>query len=778
MTYAAESRRSGRRPITLAELDFERCSLTYGTAPCTAQLTLIPITDETGDPLLDETGAIIYQETEGTGSTKCYNTRGTCQDVPNFTPETVTYTFCEPRSDLPVGLNAIPALRGVTTAPTKLDIGQGLGQRSSASISLQDFSHHDRGMDDYIADRATPAGGTFWGRFRARNPYYFGRVCRIKTGYLTANGVEVENLVTRTYVIEQFAGPDIGGKVQITAKGLLKLADNERAQAPAPSTGVLSADITAVATSATLSPAGVGDDEYPASGYVRIGREVASFTRAGDVLTLVRAQWNTTASEHNSNDTVQLCLFYNSQQLDVICADLLVTYAGVPAAYVPTLDWAAEVAAYLPRSYTARITEPIGVRQLLTELVQQAPFYLFDDERAAEIKLRAIRGPDAGAVTLDDSSHFIAGSLSIADQPDLWLSQVWVYIGQIDPTETLDKTGNYRQLVITADPDSEGANTNNRKSIRKLFSRWLTSKAAADDLGAQLIDRFGETPRLVSFTLDAKDYALWTGDVCQVQTRIAQDVTGAPATLTTQVIEARESQVAHQFKYTALAFRYSTPAGIDRVITISANTVDFNLYDAYVALYGVPTTAVTLGCVIELGVRVGMSAAAAAFVVDRFPSGSMLSLENNGRIQGRGGNSSLLSDSFAGGTALLTSVPLTVDNPGELFGGGGGGGTQIFFIMGEPNYYGGGGGAGDLPGIAETAPEDPLTFPGADGTTEAGGAAGTDAGNGGGDGGGPGLPGQDAPGVGQFNGGAAGNAVEGGAFITWVSTGDRRGGIV
>ncbi len=776
MTYAVESRRAGRKPITLAELDFERCSLTYGVSPCTAAPTFIAILDEDGNPVLDELGEPIYQEAEGTGGGKCYNTRASCQDVPNFTRETVTYTFCEPRSDLPVGLAAIPCLRAVTTAPTKLDIGQGLGQRSSASLTLQDFSHHDRGFDAYVADRASPARGTFWGRFRARNPYYFGRVCRIKTGYLTDGGVLEENLVTRTYVIEQFAGPDIGGKVQITAKGILKLADDERAQAPMPSTGVLLADISNSATSLTLSPTGIGDDEYPASGFARIGREVVSFTRAADVLTIVRAQWNTEASAHSANDTAQLCLFYSSERLDDICADLLLNYANVPSAYVPVADWADEVTAYLPRTYTARITEPIGVKQLLTELVQQAPFYLWDDERAAQIKLRAIRGPDADAPLLTDAAHFIAGGLSVADQPDQWISQVWVYIGQIDPTESLDKTGNYRQLVISADPDSEGVNTNNRKSIRKLFSRWLTSKAAADELGDQLIDRFGETPRLLNFTLDAKDYALWTGAVCQAQTRVVQDAQGNPATLTLQVLEASESAVAHQFKYSALSFRYAQPSPVARVITISADTYNFNLYDAYVALYGVPTSAVTLGCVIEIGVSVARNGTSgAAFVVDRFPSGSILSLENNGRIQGRGGNAGNFGDGSNGQTALKVSVPLTVDNLAEIFGGGGGGAAYVRFIVGEPRYTGGGGGAGDLPGVVFIDPDDTQYHPGSDGTTEAGGDGASYMGDNGGDGGDPGAQGQDTA---THDGGDPGNAVEGASFITWISTGDRRGPIV
>ena len=43
----------------------------------------------------------------------------------------------------------------------------------------------DVDIDPYAADRAAPASGTFWGRFRARNPYYEGRPLRIRSGYIT-----------------------------------------------------------------------------------------------------------------------------------------------------------------------------------------------------------------------------------------------------------------------------------------------------------------------------------------------------------------------------------------------------------------------------------------------------------------------------------------------------------------------------------------------------------------------------------------------------------------
>ena len=74
---------------------------------------------------------------------------------------------------------------------------------------------------------------------------------------------------------KSFTGPDRTGKYTIFAKDALKFADGDRAQAPLPSNGFLSAGINADDLLITLLPAGVGD-EYPDSGYVNIGgKEIA-----------------------------------------------------------------------------------------------------------------------------------------------------------------------------------------------------------------------------------------------------------------------------------------------------------------------------------------------------------------------------------------------------------------------------------------------------------------------------------------------------------------------
>ena len=179
------------------------------------------------------------------------------------------------------------------------------------------------------------------------------------------------NFEKRTYFLDGFDGIDASGIVKITAKDILKLAGDDRSVCPKPSVGKINADINNSATTATLTPTGVGALDYPASGYIRIGSEVCSFTRSGDVLTIVRGLKGTAATEHKSGDTVQLCQEYAGQTVQNIVYDLLVNFCGIDGGYLDLINWNAEQAAYLTRLYSALITAPTGVSKLLTELCEQ-----------------------------------------------------------------------------------------------------------------------------------------------------------------------------------------------------------------------------------------------------------------------------------------------------------------------------------------------------------------------------------------------------------------------
>lgn len=183
-----------------------------------------------------------------------------------------------------------------------------------------------------------------------------------------------------------------------------------------------------------------------------------------------------------------------------------------------------------------------------------------------------------------------------------------------------------------------------------------------------------------------------------------------------------------------------------------------------------------------------------ALTISGFPAGTILTLINNGRILGAGGGggSGAWSDpgdgetaptyygatpGMAGGHALNVGSPVTIINNYRIWGGGGGGGGGGMTLSSWPG--GGGGGGAGVPGGAGGAS---LRKTGTAGTETTGGAGGSLTNSAGGAGGGPGLPG--AAGATPANaakaggaGGAAGKYAVGNSYITWLATGDRRGGV-
>lgn len=533
----------GREPITIVEIDQDFCTLTYGNSPCAASIGT-------------------------TGSYKCYNTLSTCQDSTNYNKGSLTLRFCTQSSNFPKAgetYQYIPIVESVTTNPTELNISNGsrdsqpLGKRASVTITMRDIPYNDSLVDNYIDDRGFDPleRSTFWVKFLARNKYYQNRVLRVRDGYI---GETVSSMRTRTYIIDKISGVDSNGRVTITAKDILKLADDKRAVAPAASTGVLSAAITDSATSATLSPSGVGDDEYPSSGKVRINDEICSFTRSGDVLTLTRAQNNTVASAHDEDDTVQLCVVYSNASVDDIIYDLLVNYAYIDSSYINTGDWSSETDTWLAGAiFDTVLTEPTGVTTLIGELTTQAGCFIWWDDVNQEIKFKAVRPVNQDTVTeITEDNNIVAESFRIDRKPEERLSQVWIYYKMIDYTESLETPKNFNTLLIKVDLDKESDDQYGEQRIRIIYSRWLdeNNNAEALNVASRLLVTYKDNPEYYTFSLDAKDRSLDVGDVAKLTHRSIVDSQGDYTTQLCQIISREEIESGHLIQYKAQKFGF------------------------------------------------------------------------------------------------------------------------------------------------------------------------------------------------------------------------------
>jgi hypothetical protein len=745
------------RVLVYVEVDQDYCSLIYGTAPCTASIPT-------------------------TGAAKCYNTRKTCQVPLVFANAPVTLRFGLDVDYLPQDIECIPSITNWGVSPAIISLGEDLGLRAEMRVTFKDHPWSDTGPggDKYLADRAyNPfTQGTFWGKWRSRVQFIRGKAIRLIVGY---EGQTLAEMETRHFIVESFDGPTPSGSFTIIGKDPLKLLDGDRAQAPAPNNGFLVADVSAVATSFTLSPAGIGNAEYPASGYLNIGgAEIITFTRSADVITITaRGQLGTTAQAHQAQDRVQNVLRYDGDDPADIIYDLMVNYAAVDPAYIVLADWQAETEGFLRRVYSATIGDSESVKKLITELVQQAALSIWWDDVAQLIRLRVLRAIDTEAQTLN-ADLIQRGSFRTMEQPDKRVSQVWIYYGQRNPLQQLEDLDNFRSLAVTIDADAE---TNyGSAAIRKIYSRWIAAggRTVATRVGDIILGRYKDPPRRFNFDLLRGVSELTAGQGYRVGWWSLQDVTGAATTAPIQI--TRVNPQAGEFAYEAEEQLYQIidPEDLDnRTIIFDAAITDVNLRSVHDSLYPEPESGdtFTLSCYVEANVVVGSTLSTSpAFTVGTWPSGVTILIYNNGRIQGAGGRGGNAPGGAgqAGGLAFYTRKAVTLDNvSGKIYGGGGGGAAGNIKESGKL-AGGGGGGAGFVAGNGGLGSQSP-GFDGIAGTLDAGGAGGPSTSQAwpGATGGGVAAAGGNAGGGGV--GGAAGGAIDGNSYITFSALGDIRG---
>jgi hypothetical protein len=551
MASLSDNRTIGRQPITIVEIDQDRCALTYGTAPCTAALGV-------------------------TGAHKCYNTFRTCQDPDNIDLGTLTLRFSDSMEStgLPKTMVVIPSLLSVDTVPTEINVGGGsqgvgpLGQRAKVTATFRDHPYHDRLVDKYWRDRDfDPAiRSTFWAKWLARNPYHQGRALRVREGYV---GQALEDMRVRHYVIDRIDGPD-KDVVKVIAKDPLKLLDSERAQVPLPSGGELDAAIDENDMALTLAPSGIGNSEYPASGIARIGSELVSYTRSGDSVTITaRALRGTTAESHEEGDTFQHVYVVDSVRIDLALQELMTVYAPIPPAFIPVADWEAEATLWLSGfNVSTWITEPTGIGTVVGDLVEQALCVLWWDEVDQQIKFRAVRPyyprVDALPISVTDRANIVADSVGIENRPDERISQVMVYYAQINPTGAKDDVSNYARRRVIIDQESEEPEQYGDKRIKTIFANWLdeANDASAVVVASRIIERYRDPPKVVKFSADAKDDAIRVGRVINFAHRGIVDFQGEVAPTLLQIMSSREVQAGHRIDFVAQPYLSRTRYGI------------------------------------------------------------------------------------------------------------------------------------------------------------------------------------------------------------------------
>lgn len=272
------------------------------------------------------------------------------------------------------------------------------------------------------------------------------------------------------------------------------------------------ADNAAVFAVASWGTTGTNDawlgwiDEFRVSNVARWTEPFALPTTAyrdGDLLDITRAQFGSVAQGHDSGDRVQLVLRYDGDDVADIIYDLLVNYAAVPAEYITLADWQTETANNLGVIYAATLTEPISVKKLVSELVEQAAIALYWDDRAQQIRLVVLR-EIATDTALFDEENIINGSLRVQEQSLKRISRIWTFYGQRDPTDTAANEDNYRRADLQLDLAKEAEYGS--AEIRKIQARWIETETAAVRLNSIQLSRFRDPPRSFAFDLHPGEF--------------------------------------------------------------------------------------------------------------------------------------------------------------------------------------------------------------------------------------------------------------------------------
>jgi hypothetical protein len=522
-----------REPLEVIEIIQPLCSRTFGVAPCNA---------------IGE---------------KCWNTDATCtfraaldlsDTLPLYFVRDEAHEWINDANAFQPAL-AIGALVGVSVAPTVLNVAGGsrdkspLGYRAVLDVRIKDFPWNDVGTDPYLSSRNydPQERGSFWSKWLKRNPFHASYLINHYSG---ERGQALSDMTKRQYVIERIdAGRD---GVTITAKDPLGAVND--VVAPSLSPGVLTLDLNATDTSFEVAGAALADYQA-APGIVRIGNEFLSYTTLTDTGTalafggVTRGAEGTEAAQHRQLQRVQRVLFWKAEPFQNIIYELLTVWADVNPAFIDKTDWDSEKNQFRAAfDFTAYISQPTSVTQLLGELSQQALSNIWWDEREQEIYLRAVR-PDFAPETITDDADIKAGSFAIKENPDDRVSQVFVYYGLRDPSLSPTDSASYANAGVFINLGKQ-VQYGGKPVVREIFARFVDTQAIANTIGLTYLDRFKDVRREITFDLNSES-TFWTGDPVNIEHFLDVDFTGLPQANNWLITSAQEIQAGSTYRFTA-----------------------------------------------------------------------------------------------------------------------------------------------------------------------------------------------------------------------------------
>jgi hypothetical protein len=206
----------------------------------------------------------------------------------------------------------------------------------------------------------------------------------------------------------------------------------------------------------------------------------------------------TKIGEHKAGAVVQQVQVASSAiAYDV--AKIFLDASGVPAAMYDAVQWATDNPQLLlfPVSYVLRT--PVGVNQLLGELMRDTGSVMYWDATAQQIALRYIE-PIATPTELNQDDDMIQGSISSKVADDRRVNELWVYYNPKNNAKPLTEAGN-ADVVVFVDTDAKTAEEYGDRRISTLHSRFINNEAHAKDTAERLLLRYRDAPVIYNITV-------------------------------------------------------------------------------------------------------------------------------------------------------------------------------------------------------------------------------------------------------------------------------------
>lgn len=190
---------------------------------------------------------------------------------------------------------------------------------------------------------------------------------------------------------------------------------------------------------------------------------------------------------------------------------------------------------------------------MMKELLQSCGAAVWWDEVAAQVRFKVmVPFQTTGTImAVNETSHILRDSVSVRDLEKERISRVVIHF---DCTDFLSKPekATCLQTQVSIQTVEESEDAYGVPVTLEFATRWITSQTVAEEVATRLLTRYAQTPREVTFSLDAKDSDLRVGDLLDMETRQVQSIYGRPDNLRYLVTEDRDFEPGSHFQFKAL----------------------------------------------------------------------------------------------------------------------------------------------------------------------------------------------------------------------------------